>query len=311
MLSRTADKRVGLGTAASQTTVAPVSAAAGMMSDADVIPGIYVWSMRVTVEPGVELNVRHREGEGRAFVFVHGLSSNARLWDELASHLPHPSYAIDLRSHGESDAPDHGYDTATAASDVATVIAELGLERQVVVGQSWGGNIVVRLAAKRPELVGALGLVDGGWIDPAANFPTWEACEKALRPPDIDGLPVAQLTQWLTKAHPRWSAAAIEATLANMRIHDDGTLERRLPIDKHMQIVRSMWEEPPGPSLPLVTAPALLLPACGPKAKKAKTVVAAAGMMTSARISWYPDGDHDLHAQHPARLAADLLTLVA
>jgi pimeloyl-ACP methyl ester carboxylesterase len=267
--------------------------------------------VRVTVEPGVELNVRHREGEGRSFVFVHGLSSNARLWDELASHLSHPSWSIDMRSHGESDAPAHGYDTATAASDVATVITELGLDRPVVVGQSWGGNIVVRLAAKRPELVGALGLVDGGWIDPSATFPTWEACEKALRPPDIDGLPARHMDEWLANAHPDWSVVAQEATRANLRVRDDGTLERRLPIAKHMQIVRSMWDEPPGPYLALVSAPALLVPACGPHEAKAKAVLAAAALMTNARIAWYPDGDHDLHAQHPAGLAADLLPLAA
>jgi pimeloyl-ACP methyl ester carboxylesterase len=257
------------------------------------------------------LNVRHRPGSGRPFVFVHGLSSNARLWEEVAAHLPHPSWAIDLRSHGESDAPPSGYDTPTAASDVAAVITELGLRRPVVVGQSWGGNIAVRLAAKRPELVGALGLVDGGWIDLATNFPTWAACEEALRPADIDGLPAQELVQWLTNAHPSWSPAAIEATLGNMRIRADGTIERRLPIDKHMQIVRSMWDEPPGPYLPLVTAPALLMPAAGPQDAKATAVAAAAASMTNATVSWYPDSDHDLHAQHPARLAADLLTLVA
>jgi pimeloyl-ACP methyl ester carboxylesterase len=267
--------------------------------------------MRVSVEAGVELNVRHREGEGRPFVFVHGLSSNARLWDELAAHLSCPSWSIDMRSHGDSDAPANGYDTATAAGDVATVITELRLDRPVVVGQSWGGNIVVRLAAKRPELVGAVGLVDGGWIDPSATFPTWEACEKALRPADIDGLPADQLRQWLTKSHPAWSPAAIEATVANLRVRDDGTLERRLPIAQHMQIVRSMWDEPPGPYLPLVAAPALLMPACGPHEAKAKAVLAAAELMTNARITWYPDGDHDLHAQQPARLAADLLPLAA
>ncbi len=260
----------------------------------------------------MELNVRHREGVpsagGRPFVFVHGLSSNARLWDEVAAHLPQPSWAIDLRSHGESDSPDHGYDTTTAASDVAAVITELGLDQPVVVGQSWGGNVVVRLAAKRPEIVGALGLVDGGWID-LSGFPSWRACEKALRPPDIDGQPVAQMRQWLAKSHPRWSEAAIEATIGNMRVREDGTIERRLPIDKHMRIVRSMWDDPPRSDLPLVAAPALLMPACGPRSAKAKTVETAAALMTKASIAWYPNGDHDLHAQHPDRVAADLATL--
>ncbi|MFD0594557.1 alpha/beta fold hydrolase [Catellatospora coxensis] len=110
------------------------------------------------------------------FLLVHGLSSNARLWDEVAGALAaagHPSWAVDLRGHGESDAPESGYDTGTAAADLAALITALGLDRPVVVGQSWGGNVVVRLAAKHPELPGALGLVDGGWIDLHAAFPDW------------------------------------------------------------------------------------------------------------------------------------------
>jgi len=265
--------------------------------------------VRVAVEPGIFLNVRHHDGVGRPFLFVHGLSSNAQLWDGVAEHLPNPSWAVDLRSHGESDAPEHGYDTATAAADVAAVIAELELDRPVVVGQSWGGNIVVQLAAKHPELVGGIGLVDGGWIDLASAFASWEECERVLRPSEIDGLPASQLRTWMTKAHRDWSEAAVEATLANMRERPDGTIERRLPIDKHMMIVRSMWDEPPAQFLPLITAQALLLPAMGPEAEKASRVTSAAALIRRSSIVWYPNGDHDLHAQHPARLAADLATL--
>lgn len=267
--------------------------------------------MKVAVEPGVFLNVRHRDGSGPGFLFVHGLSSNARLWDQLAAQLPHPSWSVDLRSHGDSDAPPLGYDTATAAADLATVITELGLDRPIVVGQSWGGNVVVQLAAKRPELVRAIGLVDGGWIDLQARFGSWRACEKALRPPKVDGTRVEQMREWITRAHSEWSEAAIEATVANLRTLPDGTLERRLPIDKHMMIVRSMWDEPPGPYLPLISAPALLIPALAPTDPRASQVTAAAELMTGASIIWYPDSDHDLHAQHPARLAADLAVLAA
>ena len=42
----------------------------------------------VPVADGVRLHVRHWSGaEGRPFLLVHGLSSNARLWDETAAHL--------------------------------------------------------------------------------------------------------------------------------------------------------------------------------------------------------------------------------
>jgi pimeloyl-ACP methyl ester carboxylesterase len=70
----------------------------------------------VPVADGVTLRVRHWPGPASpAFLLVHGLSSNARLWDQVAGRLAaagHPAYAVDLRSHGESDAPPAEYDTA-------------------------------------------------------------------------------------------------------------------------------------------------------------------------------------------------------
>src|SRR5215510_13608463 len=123
-------------------------------------------SRKVDVADGVRLHVRCWPGAGTPYLLVHGLSSNAGLWDEVADVLTgagHPVYAVDLRSHGESDVPPDGYDTGTAAADVAAVSRGLGLGPAIVAGQSWGGNVVVRLAARFPDLVRALALVDGGW----------------------------------------------------------------------------------------------------------------------------------------------------
>jgi pimeloyl-ACP methyl ester carboxylesterase len=272
----------------------------------------HIATIRVEVAPGVSLNVRHRPSTpgGVPFLLVHGLSSNARLWDEVSAELAvagHPTYAVDLRAHGESDAPPDGYDTATAADDLSAVIHRLELDRPVVAGQSWGGNVVVRLAARHPEQLRALALVDGGWID-LSQFDGWPAVESALRPPDIDGHPVREIRGYLVREHPEWTLDAIEATLANLRVdpeHD--TVHRRLPIEQHMRIVRSMWDDPPWPDFPLITVPVLLLPA----GDKRTSVEKAAAALGRARIRAYPDGDHDLHAHHPVELAADLLTLVA
>jgi pimeloyl-ACP methyl ester carboxylesterase len=269
---------------------------------------------RFTVAPGVGLHLRRWPGRRRPFLLVHGLSSNARLWDGVARVLSaagHPVTAVDLRSHGESDAPPGGYDTATAAEDLAA----LGIRDAVVAGQSWGGNVVVSFAARHPDLVAALALVDGGWLTPSAEFPSWEACEAALRPPDIDGLPAAQLRGYLRDSHPDWSAEALAATEANLRTWPDGSLTRRLPIDRHMLIVRSMWDDPPQPYYPRIAVPVLLIPALptDPEAAAARRgrVEAAANALPDASVREYRGADHDLHAQHPAELAEDLLGLAA
>ena len=155
----------------------------------------------VRISDDVELSVRRWAGTGRLpFLLVHGLSSNARLWDEVAGALAgagHPSYAVDLRCHGESSCPADGHDTGTAAADLAALTTALGLDRVVVAGQSWGGDVAVRFAAEHPGMVAALALVDGGWVDLPATFDTWTACAAALRPPDLDGLHVDKLRREL------------------------------------------------------------------------------------------------------------------
>jgi pimeloyl-ACP methyl ester carboxylesterase len=249
------------------------------------------------------------------FLLVHGLSSNARLWDGVARRLAaagHPAYAVDLRSHGESDSPAEGYDTVTAAADVAAVASRLGLATAVVAGQSWGGNVAVRLAAGHPSLVAALGLVDGGWTDLADRFPDWAACEQALRPPDIDGLAADDVRRFIASEHPDWAAEAVDATLANLRVAD-GRVCRRLPVDKHMRILRSMWDDPPTHHLAGIDVPALLLPAISDEPDSAqgrRTAVAkAVAALSRAQVREYVGGDHDLHAQQPAAVAGDLLRL--
>jgi len=259
--------------------------------------------MKVQVAEGVTLNVRSFSGVGVPFLHVHGLSSNARLWDGVISHLAgHPAFAVDLRSHGESDRPPEGHDTATAAADLDAVCAALDLPPAIVAGQSWGGNIAVQFAARFPARVRALALVDGGWINLAAQFPDWASCETRLRPADVTGMTGARLRAMLASGHPDWEPWALDATVFNLAAGPDDRLTRRLSIPQHMRIVRSMWDDPPQPYFPSIEVPVLAIPA------GSGDQVDLDGLR-DVKIRPYPGGDHDLHAQHPASIAADLLSL--
>ncbi|MHB1091064.1 MAG: alpha/beta fold hydrolase, partial [Ilumatobacteraceae bacterium] len=119
-------------------------------------------------------------------VLVHGLASNALLWQgsaiELAK-LGHMVMAVDLRGHGLSDKPDSGYDMGSVADDVAGLLREIekrGFHRPVIVGQSWGGNVVIELAHTHPELVRGVCAVDGGFLELQQHFPEWDECASAL-----------------------------------------------------------------------------------------------------------------------------------
>src|SRR5215510_6504983 len=111
--------------------------------------------LRVPVAPDVTLHAERYEGDPALmpFVLVHGLASNLRLWDGVAEHLHaagHTVIALDQRGHGRSDAPDAGYEIDTAVADLLALIETLGLERPLLVGQSWGGSVVLELAWRHP-----------------------------------------------------------------------------------------------------------------------------------------------------------------
>jgi len=126
----------------------------------------------------------------KPIVLVHGLASNAMLWEGAALalvQLGHPVIAIDLRGHGLSDKPEDGYDMSSVTEDLAgllTAIAPRGYSMPVVCGQSWGGNVVIELAHKYPHLVSGVVPVDGGFLELQNNFADWDSCAVALRPPN-------------------------------------------------------------------------------------------------------------------------------
>jgi len=247
-------------------------------------------------------------------VLVHGLASNARIWDGVARRLASAAIAtlaVDQRGHGRSPDPGAGFDTETCADDVAALLAVRGLTGErapLVVGQSWGGNVVLALAARHPGTVRAVGCVDGGWIRLRDRFATFEDCWALLAPPSPAGRTYDEIATLIRTEHAGWPAEGVEGTLANLRRTPGGGVEARLSRDHHREILRSIYEGDPARWYPDVDVPVLLCPAAGPDdaAAGAREALAA---LPAGRISWYPGAHHDLHAEQPERLARELLDL--
>ncbi|MFO1540090.1 MAG: alpha/beta fold hydrolase [Chloroflexota bacterium] len=253
------------------------------------------------------------------FLLLHGLASNARLWDGVGAALAaagYPSVALDQRGHGRSDKPGGGYDYATVCADAAAAIDALGLDRPIVVGQSWGGNVVVELAARHPDRVRGVVAVDGGMIALDGHFPTWEACRDALAPPRLAGTPQARMEAWIRDAHPDWPEAGITGTLENFRHLPDGTIAPWLAYDDHLAILREIWENPPQPLYPGLRVPVLFLPAERPgdgsplAAIRRGATDDAALRIPVCRVRWFHDADHDVHAQLPDEVAGVMIDAV-
>lgn len=269
------------------------------------------------VTEGVALEVDLRPGDGVPFVLVHGLASNLRLWDGVSDRLAaagHAVAAVDLRGHGRSDKPDGPYDTPTVAADVVAVVEAVDFDRPVVVGQSWGGNVVIELAATSPESIRGVGCVDGGWIDLQRRFADWDDCARALAPPRTEGLMATELKAVLRRTHPNWPEEGIVGTMACFEIRPDDSVAPWLTFDHHLAVLRGLWEHRPSARNPLVEAPVLLMPAdtgdAGWTASKREDVASAEATLRSSRTEWFA-ADHDVHAQHPDAVASLLVGCVA
>ncbi len=273
-----------------------------------------VLSGDVWLPDGPRLAVRHWPGERRPFLLVHGLASNARLWDGVGRRLAdagHEVLAVDLRGHGSSEQTPEGYDTATAATDLAKLIRTLGWEgprAPIAVGQSWGGNVVLRLTAAEGGVRG-LALVDGGWIHLAGQFPTFDACWTELAPPRFDGLTRDALHQMSRTWHADWPDEGRLGSLANFAELPDGTVRPHLTRAHHRSILHSLWEDDPSELYALVEVPTVLLAAVDAIPPRPTPASQAAELIADSVVVWYVGAHHDLHAQQPARCANDLLDL--
>lgn len=271
------------------------------------------------VAPGVTLHAERREGApGRTpFILIHGLASNLRLWDAVAERLAadgHPILTVDQRGHGRSDAPEIGYDLDTAVDDLRAVLAASRLPRPVVVGQSWGGNVVLELALRWPEAVSGIVGVDGGLTELADVFPAWDTCLAALTPPRLEGLTPEALETRVREAYPGFPEHALAAVLANFRVRPDGGVEPRLARPRHLAILRALWEHRPSTRLHALAVPALLLLADTGNgtmtAAKQRAETRARAVTPLLRAHWRR-AHHDVHVQHPDWVAAMLTRSLA
>jgi pimeloyl-ACP methyl ester carboxylesterase len=115
---------------------------------------------------GTKLSIVDYAGSGASVVFLHGLAGHAREWDGTAVGLTRRFrvVAADARGHGASERHPASVSPADHVADVEYVLEQLALGPAFVVGQSYGGLTALQLAAKRPDLVRALVVVEA---DPA------------------------------------------------------------------------------------------------------------------------------------------------
>jgi pimeloyl-ACP methyl ester carboxylesterase len=101
-------------------------------------------------------------GDGPPLLLVHGWPENWYAWrfvmPELAKDFT--VIAVDQRGIGLSEKTQDGYDAATLAEDLASLMTKLGHERFAVMGHDTGYIISYALAADHPDRVDRLAVAE-------------------------------------------------------------------------------------------------------------------------------------------------------
>ncbi len=115
---------------------------------------------RIPIE-NVELVVEEQPGAGAPVVLLHGFPFDRRMWQAQRSALAtHRLLLPDLRGHGESEASPPPYSIKSLAEDLRRELDHLGLDRIALGGLSMGGYVALAFAARYPERLHALLLLD-------------------------------------------------------------------------------------------------------------------------------------------------------
>lgn len=118
--------------------------------------------LRLPVGAGALHALRYGHG-GPAILLVHGFTTNATLWRQVAPTLLAAGFQVlvpDLMGYGESDRPIGApYTVLAQARHLDRALALLRVPSVVAVGQDIGASVVHRLAILRPDRVRQLVLV--------------------------------------------------------------------------------------------------------------------------------------------------------
>jgi pimeloyl-ACP methyl ester carboxylesterase len=138
--------------------------------------------MAMRVRDGVQLHFVD-EGKGQAVVFIHPWGGDTRYFAPQVERFRagRRAIAVDLRGHGVSDAPRGSYTVKGFVDDVAWLLAELGVESPIVVGNSLGGVVALELGGR--GVARAVACLDAPVVPPAGLMEGFRPLAEALHTP--------------------------------------------------------------------------------------------------------------------------------
>lgn len=215
----------------------------------------------------IKLHYLDHPGGEPPLVLMPGLTANAHAFDGLVRAGLSPRFrvlALDLRGRGLSDKPESGYSLAEHASDVMDLLDTLGLDRVVLGGHSFGGLLSFYMAAKYPQRVSKLVIIDAaGTLHPKILElikPSLDRLGKVMPSWDVYVETVKQAPYWLEY----WDEDVENYYRFDVQINADGTVQSQSRPEAMYETMDYALAEPWDEHIATIQQPVVLLNAPGP-----------------------------------------------
>lgn len=219
----------------------------------------------VTVN-GARLQYLDFGGRGEPVVLLAGLGNGAWIWSDFGPRLAREGFrvlALTRRAHGESEAPAAGYGLDTLAADVVAFLDAVSIPRAHLVGHSFAGAELTRLASRHPSRVRRLVYVDAAY-DRSAQQRYDAIVEPPSFAPRMTGADRASVDAYLAyqrSARPDlarfWGSAVERDYRASLTRDSLGAVRWRHPFARYGEMLQGASQAPP--EYATVRAPALAL----------------------------------------------------
>lgn len=243
-------------------------------------------------------------GNGPTVVCVHGVTSHAWAWHDVAQELVKDYHvlAVDLRGHGDSQwATEDKYATEEHADDLIRVLKDLESPPAALVGASWGALIALRTSLRSPERVRCLALVD---IEPSFNQVETDVPDRPQVFTHHD-----DIVDWEANASP----GAPDTMVRLMSEHGVRPAAGGTFVRKHDPLFARRWPfraDDHWASLPEVRVPTLAVHA-GKTFVRSDAIAQMVAQIPDAHLVEIPESTHVVPVDAPKRLATELAAFLA
>jgi 2-hydroxy-6-oxonona-2,4-dienedioate hydrolase len=219
---------------------------------------------------------RSESRDGLPVVFVPGLGASCRTMLPTARLVRRGRdvFIVDLPCQGESSRPSRPLSLAEYAAVAAAWLDALGLERAVLVGHSFGSQVLVELAIDRPAFVGGLVLIS----------PTVDSKERTI---------ASQLARLLLDATHE------PPGLCRLLLRDYLTTGFRGLRELARTAIRDRVED----KVPAIEAPTLLIRGARDPLVPERWAKQIASLLSHPKLVVIPNGTHAVQYQSPVSVA--------